>query len=420
MYRVVIDSGPDAPAELDLGASYLRATVGQAAVCALRLTDPEVSRRHFALEPSEHGVALDDLSSTNGTWVNGVRVERAHLTGGEHIQIGRTVLRLECTDAMGVVTLSDRTSFGKVVGASPQMRELYALCERVSKTELPVLIEGETGTGKEALAESIHDESPRHGGPFVVFDCTAIAPALAESELFGHERGAFTGAVSTRRGVFEQADGGTLFIDELGELDPSLQPKLLRALERREVRRVGGDHWVKFDVRLLSATRRDVDAEIQAGRFRDDLFFRLAVARVELPPLRARTGDVAVLLRHFWSALGGPEPIPYDVERRFERHTWPGNVRELRNAVARQLALGSAHALGGAAAEEARTEGVEGILSRDLPFSRARELALRDFERRYLERLLALHGGNVGRAAAASGVARRYFNVLLARQRRSG
>jgi DNA-binding NtrC family response regulator len=240
---------------------------------------------------------------------------------------------------------------------------------------------------------------------------------LVESELFGHERGAFTGAVSTRKGLFEQAHQGTLLIDEIGDLDPALQPKLLRAIERSEIRRVGGERVIRVDVRLLSATRRDLEREVQEGRFRDDLFFRLAVARVELPPLRARKGDVAVLANHFWKTIGRrDDPVPYDLLRRLERHTWPGNVRELANAVARHLALGE-HAGLERSIPRPPEDGVERVLVRDLPFQLARQELLAEFERRYVERLLAQHGGNVTRAAAASGLGRRYFAMIVARRR---
>jgi transcriptional regulator with GAF, ATPase, and Fis domain len=302
------------------------------------------------------------------------------------------------------------------------MRRLYPLCERLSRSDVTVVIEGETGTGKEVLAESLHEEGPRRDGPFVVFDCTATAPSLIESELFGHERGAFSGAIANHRGLFEQADGGTLLIDEIGDLDLRLQAKLLRALQRQEVRRLGGERSIPVDVRILGATRRDLDREVQAGRFRDDLFFRLMVARIELPPLRAREGDVALLAEHFWKLLGGgTEGIPYEVMRRFEDYAWPGNVRELRNAVARLIALGSIGADGGPIgignpASDPR-DALEQLLSLDLPFVQARSRLLEEFQRRYVERMLDKHDGNVRRAAHASGIARRYFQLLKSRTR---
>jgi transcriptional regulator with GAF, ATPase, and Fis domain len=253
----------------------------------------------------------------------------------------------------------------------------------------------------------------------VVFDCTAVPPNLVESELFGHERGAFTGAVGMRKGVFEQADNGTLLIDEIGDLELGLQAKLLRALERSEVKRVGGDQWIRVNVRVLAATRRDLDRETQDGRFRDDLYFRLAVARIELPPLRARTGDIVTLANHFWKQLGGELPVPYETMQRFERYDWPGNVRELRNAVARQLAMGEFTPESHGARVSGARDALEEVLALELPFPRARDKVLEEFERRYVERVLSKHGGVVGRAAQASGIARRYFNIILARQKQT-
>jgi DNA-binding NtrC family response regulator len=316
------------------------------------------------------------------------------------------------------------TRFGRVVGASPEMRRLYPLCERLAQSSVPVIIEGETGTGKEMLAESLHDAGPRAAGPFVVFDCTAVAPSLVESELFGHERGAFTGAITSRKGVFEQAQGGTLLIDEIGDLELSLQPKLLRALERAQIRRIGGDKPIQVDVRILAATRRDLDREVSKGRFRDDLFHRLAVARIELPPLRKRRGDIPVLMQHFAAELGADDATVtariMRQLRRWEDDPWPGNVRELRNAIARQIALGEL-----AAPDEAPPSSVgepaqagdvmARILSEKLPFGRARERVLAEFRARYVEKVLAEHGGNIARAAKASGIGRRYFQRIRAK-----
>jgi DNA-binding NtrC family response regulator len=304
------------------------------------------------------------------------------------------------------------------------MRRLYPLCQKLAASDVPVVIEGETGTGKEVLAEALHEEGARAKGPFVVFDCTAVPPSLVESALFGHERGAFTGAVAMRKGVFEQADRGTLLIDEIGDLDLSLQSKLLRALERSEVQRVGGDGFCRVNVRVIAATRRDLDREVQAGRFRDDLFYRLAVARIELPALRERQGDVAVLGRHFWRQLGGgDQPMPPDLLRRFDDYDWPGNVRELQNAIAGRLALGDLAPPPGKppGAGDGSSQAGEPVahitVPLGLPFSAARHRAIEEFERAYIARVLEQHGGNVMRAAAASGIARRYFHVIKARTR---
>jgi transcriptional regulator with GAF, ATPase, and Fis domain len=246
-----------------------------------------------------------------------------------------------------------------------------------------------------------------------------VPPSLLESALFGHEKGAFTGATSQRRGVFEQAHGGTLFIDEIGELDATFQPKLLRAIERGEIQRVGANGWLKVDVRIVAATRRDLDREVQAGRFRDDLFFRLAVGRIELPPLRRRRGDVAVLTRHFWRAIAGEgRPLPPGLVDRLEDYAWPGNVRELQNAIARHVAVGELPVTEGSMPPPDAGDAIERVLSRDLALPRARAEVVEEFERRYVQRVLDLHGGNVSRAAAASGIALRYFQLLKAKRGR--
>jgi transcriptional regulator with GAF, ATPase, and Fis domain len=419
-FEVTAIEGPDEGARFALdGSGPARMLLGTSPACGIRLTDRAVSRRHAALH---HGgqpeVQLTDLGSRNGTYVNGVRIVEAFLRAGDVMRVGGSALRLDLIDAARKVAISSATRFGRLVGSSVEMRRLYPILERVAGSNVPVVIEGETGTGKELLAESLHEAGPRAGKPFVVFDCTTVAPSLIESELFGHERGAFTGAVASRKGVFELAHGGTLFIDEIGDLPLSLQPKLLRAIQRSEVRRVGGDRSIPVDVRVVSATRRDLDAEVQAERFRDDLFFRLAVARVELPPLRARQGDVAVLAHHFWKELGGGDrPLPYDVLQRCEAYSWPGNVRELHNEIARRIALGEMElaARSGTQAAPLTGDSIDAVLALDLPLTRAREKLLEEFHARYVERVVAQHGGNVTRAAAASGVAHRYFQILRAR-----
>jgi DNA-binding NtrC family response regulator len=419
--RVVIDGTQAAPL-----------LIGTSPACALRLSDRQVSRRHAALEPSGERLRIADLASTNGTFVDGVAVGEAFLRGGELVHIGSTELTVERSDAPPVVVPSRASRFGKLIGASLEMRRLYPLAESLAVAAVPVVIEGETGTGKEVLAESMHEHSPRAAGPWVVFDCTAVPANLIESELFGHERGAFTGASAPRKGLFEEAEGGTLFIDEIGDLDIGLQSKLLRAIERSEVRRLGANRALRVDVRVLAATRRNLDAEVQAGRFRDDLFHRLAVGRIELPPLRRRRGDVAVLARHFWTELGGEgKAMTAELLQRWEDYGWPGNVRELRNTVARHLALAAVRRVSstGADAEPlsareprelaAIDAWVEAVLDERLPLPMARLKVMDEFDRRYIARVLAEHGGNVAHAAAASGVARRYFQLLrLGRRRR--
>jgi DNA-binding NtrC family response regulator len=391
--------------------------VGQSAACDVRLSDRQVSRRHAELDVTHKGLRLVDLDSTNGTFVGGLRVAEAYLVGGEVVRLGETALRVLRALSSAKAETSAARSFGAMIGESPEMRRLYPLCQRLAQSDVPIVIEGETGTGKEVLAEALHQASGRAGGPFVVFDCTAVPPALLESALFGHEKGSFTGATAQRRGVFEQASGGTLFIDEIGELDLPLQPKLLRAIERGEVQRVGAAGWMRVDVRIVAATRRDLDREVQAGRFRDDLFFRLAVGRIELPPLRRRRGDVAVLARHFWRSIAGDaRPVPPGLLERLEDYPWPGNVRELQNAIARHVAVGELPAVEAAPQVASGGDAIERVLAKDLPLPRARAEIVEAFERRYVERVLERHGGNVSRAAAASGIALRYFQLLRAKR----
>jgi DNA-binding NtrC family response regulator len=416
-----VTQGPDTGKSLTVdGTQPVRQLVGQSQVCEFRLTDPAVSRRHLALDVTRGRLRVMDLGSTNGSVANGLRFQEAFFDGGEDIRLGGTVLRVKRHEGSPRRAPPSAQGFGRLVGVSDAMRRLYPLCRKLAGSPVSVVIEGETGTGKEILAESLHDEGTRASGPFIVLDCTTVAPGLLESELFGHEKGAFTGATSTRRGLFEQAHGGTLLIDEIGELDASLQPKLLRVLERGEVRRVGGDEPVVVDVRVLAATRRNLDLEVQERRFRDDLFHRLAVARIEMPPLRERHGDVRVLARFFWGALGGvPNALREEVIARWESDPWPGNVRELKNAVTRKFSLGDLADVEEPSALGARLNrpAWERILEAGLPFPQARQKVLEEFERRYVERALAQHGGNVARAAAASGLARRYFQIVKARSK---
>ncbi len=395
--------------------AHRRVLIGKSPACEVLLTDRTASRRHAALESDGTVVRIVDLGSSNGTRVGGLRVMDAFLSHGDVIRIGATALRFDVDERAHELPASGDVRFHKVLGASVAMRRLYPVFERLAAAQVPVLIEGETGTGKEVLAEALHEASPRKGAPFVIFDCTTVSASLVEAELFGHEKGAFTGAVASRAGVFEQAHRGTIFIDEIGDLELALQAKLLRALERSEVRRVGGNQWTKVDVRVIAATRRELDREVQAGRFRDDLFYRLAVARVELPPLRKRLGDVSLLANCFWKLLGGSDLMSPEVLSRFESYDWPGNVRELYNAVARQLALGEV-SLGRAAASPWAADGgrdfLDHLVDQGLPFPRGRQEAILEFERRFVKKMLDVHDGDVARAAAASGIGRRYFQKL--------
>jgi two-component system, NtrC family, response regulator HydG len=431
-YALVVTAGPDCGQVFAVdGALPARVLVGTSEACTIRLTDREVSRRHAALEYAGRWLRLADLGSTNGTTVEGVTVLDALLRGGETVRMGTTTFRVEPAPYARGASPPGADSFGRFLGASSAVRRLYPLCQRLAGSRIPVVIEGETGTGKEVLAEALHEQGPRAEGAFIVFDCTTVPPNLLEAELFGHERGAFTGAVATRKGLFELAHQGTLLIDEIGDLEVALQAKLLRAIDRSQIRRVGGDRPINVDVRLLAATRRDLDREVQAGRFRDDLYHRLAVGRIELPPLRTRHEDIPLLARHFCRAFGADEGVlSRDLLAQWQEYPWPGNVRELRNAVARRVELGELGEVGrpiepeppgagapvrGSVEPSRTTDFMAQVMAEDLPLIPARQKVVAEFERRYVERILAKHGGHVGRAAAASGLARRYFQIVRGR-----
>jgi DNA-binding NtrC family response regulator len=395
--------------------------VGSAAGCDLVLADRLASRRHASLEPGLRTLRVVDLGSTNGTWVNGISVRDASLYGREVLRIGETTLRVDLVEESHSVKLWPVESFGRLLGTSPAMRRLYPLFQKISASSLSVVIGGETGTGKELLAEAIHEMGARKNHPFVVFDCAAVNAKEVEVVLFGEEeRG--RGRTSGRKGLFEEADKGTLLLDEVSELPLTLQSKLLRVLERGEITRVGGDRPVRTDVRIIATTRRNIDREVETGKFRDDLFFRLAALRVTLPPLRDREGDVRLIATHLWKQLAATEPLSEELLSSFEGYGWPGNVRELANAVARKVSLGELYP----SAPEAATADVSAstdsrvfdrvfALNLSLPEARARVVA--EFERYFVERILAKHNGNVSHAAAASGIARRYFQILKTRNR---
>jgi two-component system response regulator HydG len=352
-----------------------------------------------------------------------VSIERAHLAGGEVMRVGASAIRVELLAASPRDRQEAPSTFGRLVGNSPRMRAVYALGERLSKSDVPVVVEGETGTGKELFAECLHEAGARALAPFVVFDATTTSPDDVMDVLFGVQDGA--------RGVFELAHGGTLFFDEIGDLAPEAQGALLRAVERGEIRRRGDSQWAKVNVRFIAATRRDLDRLVEQGRFREDLFYRLVVGRVELPPLRRREGDVPLLAAHFHRAIAGSGELPPAFLERYVGYDWPGNVRELANAVASAVALGPSAPLallrGGAPASRRVTaasaasapppDPLRDILAADLPFPEARRRALDAFDRAYVERVLLQHDGNVGQAAAASGIARRYFQLVRARLR---
>jgi DNA-binding NtrC family response regulator len=396
----------------------------------LRVENSTMSRYHFEIEPTADGVVLRDLGSTNGTFVDGYRVREIFLPARAQLKAGEVALTYELLGEEELIELSHNDRFADVLGRSPPMRELFRMLERVAPKDITVLLEGESGTGKEKLAEAIHLRSARAERPLVVLDCAAVPPSLMESELFGHERGAFTGADHRRIGRFEEASDGTLFLDEIGELPLDLQPKLLRVLERREIRRVGGTAVIPVDARIVAATNRDLAREVNRGAFREDLYYRLAVLRVRVPALRERSSDIPLLVEHFVR-----EFFDGDVARAREvtagiseanwqgllTHPWPGNVRELRNFIERTLAVSGEVDAGEVPAARPRAGADDSAVMHwpvDLqrPFLEAREELLGRFELSYLERMLEAHGGNISRAARAAGLDRMHFKRLLARR----
>jgi DNA-binding NtrC family response regulator len=390
-------------------------TIGSATSSQICLQDPTVSRVHAEVIVHQDRVTLRDCESTNGTHVEDVQVRDADVREGHRIRVGSTILRLERADETLIAELSPNDHFGDMVGRSPAMRAVFSILERVAPTDARILLQGETGTGKDLAARAIHENSRRAKGPYVAVDCGAIAESLFESELFGHVRGAFSGAASDRMGVIEEANGGTLFLDEIGELPMGLQRKLLRVLESREVRKVGANKARPVDVRIISATNRSLTASVNAGHFREDLFFRLAVVTVELPPLRQRRIDIPLLARHLLEDLSEqPAPLPPEVAGALMSRGWPGNVRELRNFLERGLSLGWT---GGRAAPEAGPipSGLDDFVPTHLPLKEARVAWMDRFDEIYLSALLRKTAGNVSAAAREAGVGRRFIQRTMKR-----
>jgi DNA-binding NtrC family response regulator len=415
--RLEIVSGPGAPSSCEIETPVIR--IGARADCELQLADNRVSGVHCEIRLDERGYRLRDLESTNGTWVGGMRVMDLYISPGTVIGLGATKVRFDPLGGSVQMALATEERCGNLVGRSVRMRELFARIVRVAATETTVLVTGETGTGKELVAEAVHDLSPRAGKPFVVLDCGAIPLNLVESELFGHERGAFTGAATAYAGAFERAHGGTIFLDEIGELPLDLQPKLLRVLERREVRRVGGSKMVATDIRVVAATNRDLAVEVNRGRFREDLYYRLAVAHLRVPALRERKEDIPLLVEHFAAALAAKRGVSAEALELMARHDWPGNVRELRNVVERAVVLEETAPRPVAATPGSALPAAAGELhvpiDVSIPFKTAKGDLVEEFERRYITALLEAHGGNISAAARAAGLDRMSIHKILNR-----
>ncbi len=391
--------------------------IGRDEGAAIRLDDPEVSAIHCELRAVNEGVLVRDLGSTNGTFAGGLRIREAIVTTPTDLVVGASKIAIEPTGKQRVdVGYADR--FGDMVGASPKMRRVFGVLEKVAKTPLSILILGETGCGKEVVAKSVHHASDRKDGPFVVVDCGSIPQTLAESLLFGHEKGAFTGATERKKGALAEAHGGTLFLDELGELPLDLQPKLLRALAERQVKRVGGSSFEPIDVRVLAATRRDLGAEMNAGRFRSDLFFRIAQVRVELPPLRERTDDVPLLVEEVCKRAGKPEAtsVVLDwIDKRLGSYDWPGNVRELVNVVQVAATLADTPDAIDDVLTLAKDAGESdgGKAGPQTAFAEAKRASIAAFEKEYFTSLARVAKGNVSEMARQSGMERHHVRAYL-------
>ena len=386
--------------------------------CDLVLTDPAVSARHFEVRPTPQGFQIADLGSTNGTFVEDLRIGSCFVDSGTVIRVGRTRIRLLPTRERVEIPLSTRERFGRLLGHSVAMRRVFAVLERVAPTDVTFLIEGESGTGKELVADSVHQASPRAEGPLVVVDCGAIPENLVESELFGHERGAFTGADRAKPGLFEVASGGTIFLDEIGEISPATQVALLRVLDGSTFRHVGGTREIRVDVRVLAATNRDLDGMVRQRLFREDLYYRLSTISVRLPALRDRSEDIALLARHFVGLFSAR----FGVERRLSdeamavlcAHPWPGNVRELLHVVESAMVVCEGPVIRPDHLPVAVRAGLDGR-GRPQPADRdastgaeeGRSLTLEEVERAYIERMLRAHHGHRGLAAKALGISER-------------
>ena len=427
------------------------------------LHDDTVSRYHCKIVQDDTGYILVDNRSTNGTFINKVRIREGFLKPGCIVAVGQSQVKFNAREEEVQIVPSRSDRCAGLIGGNARMREIYSILEKIAPTATTVVIDGETGTGKEVVAQAIHSLSPRSRNDLVVFDCGAVPPNLIESELFGHEKGSFTGAVMTRQGLFEQADGGTLFLDELGELPIDLQPKLLRALEQREVRRVGSTKAAKVDVRIIAATNRNLEDEVKAGRFRQDLFYRLSVVRLHLPSLRERTDDIPLLLQHFLDTgsynktpAGTPKVrrVSREAMTALQNYPWPGNVRELVNVVERAVSFCDGEQLEASdlpdyvRSARASTSGGSGstgkhpvvkrpqtapaghpvvsmdpnapapappeaLLGEGVTFKDAKERWVASFERDYILQMLRRNNGNISHAARAADIDRKYFRKLM-------
>ncbi|MEO8845282.1 MAG: sigma 54-interacting transcriptional regulator [Kofleriaceae bacterium] len=417
--KLVIIKGPQRGTEFVIAADVIR--VGKAPENDLVIADETVSRVHFEIVRDAKGYLVRDMKSTNGTFLDSAEVKEAYLRAGSVIKAGEVELKFTPFEERIEILPSEKEALGEMVGKSPAMREIFGLVEKIAPTDATVLIEGETGTGKDMIARTLHLLSPRADKPFIVVDCGAVAGTLIESELFGHEKGSFTGAVAARQGAFELAAGGTIFLDELGELSLDLQPKLLRVLEQRELRRVGGQKIIKVDIRVIAATRKDLRSEVEKGKFREDLYFRLNVVPITAPSLRERREDIPLLIDSMLKKLAPDGAHLTDTTRAaLMAHDWPGNVRELRNVIERALALGADPGMLVAPLGEHTGSLTREVQLRDqiefepgVSFRDTKEKWNELFERRYLTWLIKRADGNISKAARDADMDRKYLHKLL-------
>ncbi len=399
------------PREFRLPAGSCRLGAGKEVDIVIQ--DETVSRQHVELRVVPEGVELRDLGSRNGTFYLEQRVEKITLALGSRVLLGRVQVQID-PDSAALHAEGDGTQgptqYGDLLGISPAMRRLFASLTRLEGSLVNVLVEGESGTGKELVARAIHDHSRVSGQPFVAVNCGALDRALVRSELFGHKRGAFTGALEHHSGAFEAASGGTLFLDEIGDLPLETQPALLRALEVSSIVRVGETAERPVKVRVVAATHRDLQAEIQSGRFREDLYYRLVVVKLRVPPLRERMEDLEPLALHFRKQLG-ETALPQDLLEAFRRHSWPGNVREVKNAIQAFSAVGSVSFEPPPEIGELQSL-LERLVDVSRPYTEQKERIIECFSRAYFEKLLASTGGNQSEAARIAGLERSYFGKL--------
>ncbi len=402
-----------------------RVRIGKAPDNDLVLPDDTVSRHHCELVRGPHGLEIRDLDSTNHTRVGRTQVREATVRDGSTLNIGSVELLLRSEPNRARVLPSESPRFGEALGPSLAMRTIFGVLERIAPTDASVLIEGETGTGKDLIARAIHQNSPRKDQPFVVVDCGAVSYSLIESELFGHERGAFTGAIASRQGAFEVAGGGTVFLDEVGELPLDVQPKLLRVLESGEYRRVGGNKTIKAEARIVAATKRNLREEVERGKFREDLYFRLSVVPVTVPPLRTRREDIPPLVERFLELAKQRDPAASSISLSRETtsalcaHDWPGNVRELRNVLDRAIYIATATGERElrlvdlpVSASAVPSAGPAADFDPQKSYREIRAAFEADFERRYVSWLLDRHQGNISAASREARMDRKHLYDL--------